>query len=602
MSALLVQELPLRPTPNSDDIPRSEYPQPQFERDEWLSLNGSWEFAFDDDNRGIGERWATSDHVFDRTILVPFCFESPKSGIGDASFHPQVWYRRGFAVPRTWDDRRIILNFGAVDYRATVWINGRLAGQHEGGHTPFSFDISALIEKGPNVITVRVEDPPTDRYIPRGKQHWEAESESIFYKRTTGIWQSVWLEAVGDSYLERVRVDSNTNGSVTFSARVAAPRPGLQFAVAISYEGRVLATSTVEVDGNQATAGAFIRDPKLWSPSSPELYEVVYELRDFCGSGTPDRVRSYFGFRSISTQDGRVLLNGVPIFLKMVLDQGYWPESNLTPPSDEAIRYDIEMAKQMGFNGVRKHQKIEDPRFLYWADRFGLLVSAEMANAYMFDENSVARVTQEWIEALARDFNHPSIVIWVPINESWGVPNVCDSRQQAHLKAMYLLTKSLDSSRLVIDNDGWEHTDCTDLFAIHDYSRDGKSFYKRFAGVQEGKIPSPFQGKLFLAPGCHYNGAPIFLSEFGGISYKHPASENNVPKNSWGYEGIEHSEQAMLKRMRSLYQAVAELPQIVGICYTQLTDVEQEINGLLTYDRRPKFDSRDIRKINALLC
>jgi hypothetical protein len=285
----------------------------------------------------------------------------------------------------------------------------------------------------------------------------------------------------------------------------------------------------------------------------------------------------------------------------MVLDQGYWPESNLTPPSDEAIRYDIRMTKEMGFNGARKHQKIEDPRYLYWADRMGLLVSAEMANAYLFDDGYVARITREWIEAVQRDYNHPSIIIWVPLNESWGVPNAKDPRQQAHMRAMYQLTRSLDSSRLVIDNDGWEHTENTDLFAIHDYTRTGEQFYDRYVQCRGDEVPLPLMGKMYVAPGCKYNGAPLFLSEFGGIGYIPETERRNIPENSWGYCGVETTEAAALDRMRRLYQAVARLPRFAGICYTQLCDVEQEVNGLLTYDRRPKFDLAEIRKINDLL-
>lgn len=597
MSALLLHELSVPQELIQLDVPRPEYPQPQFERSDWLNLNGSWEFEFDDENVGLEENWAASGYSLAGRITVPFCFESPKSGIGDRGEHPCVWYRRHFNVPQHWDGKRILLRFGAVDYRATVWVNGRLAGEHEGGHTPFRFEIGSHVRPGPNVITVRVEDPPTDRYIPRGKQHWQERPESIFYTRTTGIWQTVWLEPVGDTYLDRVRIESDIDGHVTFDARICRAESDLQFYATISYKGKVLATSMAQVDGSQATVAAFIRDPDWWSPSSPCLYDVTFELTK--GNRVLDRVKSYFGFRSITTQDGRVLLNGAPCFLKMVLDQGYWPDTNLTPPSDEAIRYDIQMAKDMGFNGVRKHQKIEDPRFLYWADKMGLLVSAEMANSYMFDDESVGRITREWLEAVARDYNHPSIIIWVPLNESWGIPNARDPRQQAHLKAMYMLTKSLDNTRLIIDNDGWEHTDSTDLFAIHDYSHNGDLFYERFKAVQDGKIPVPFQGKLFLAPGYQYNGAPLFLSEFGGVSYI--ANGAQVPSNSWGYEGMEHSEASTLNRIRSLYQGVARLPKIVGICYTQLTDVEQEVNGLLTYDRKPKFDLSAIRAINHLL-
>lgn len=578
-------------------IPRPEYPQPQFQRADWLNLNGSWEFEFDDANVGLDEDWAVSNRPFGRSILVPFCFESPLSGIGDTGFHSCAWYRRAFDVPAEWAGRCVLLNFGAVDYKATVWVNGRVAGSHEGGHTPFRFDITRLLGPTRNTIVVRVEDPPEDRYLPRGKQYWKEKSASIFYTRTTGIWQSVWLEAAGQSYLERVKVDANMDGAVTFEARVARPSENLQLFATLKYQDKVIAVSMAQVFGPAATVAAVIRDPELWSPDAPNLYEVTYELRS--GAEVLDRVESYFGFRTVAVQDGKVLINGNPTYLKLVLDQGYWPESNITPPSDEAIREDIRLTKEMGFNGARKHQKIEDPRYFYWADKMGLLVSAEMANAYMFDETYVARVTSEWIESVLRDYNHPSIIMWVPLNESWGVPNAADPRQQAHMRAMYQLTKSIDPTRLVIDNDGWEHTECTDLFAIHDYTRTGDQLLERYRPVPAGEIPLPLMGKMYLAPGCEYNGTPLYLSEFGGIAYIPP--EREVPDNSWGYSGIEATKEAALARMRGLYEAVAKLPRITGICYTQFCDVEQEINGILTYDRHPKFDLAEVKKINDLL-
>jgi beta-galactosidase/beta-glucuronidase len=578
-------------------LPRPEFPQPQFQRADWLNLNGRWEFEFDDANAGLDQRWGLDGHPFTHSILVPFCFESPLSGIGDHRFHPYTWYRRTFAVPEEWDGRRVLLHFGAVDYRAMVWVNGQFAGEHEGGHTPFKMEISALLEVGHNTVTVRVEDPPNDRYLPRGKQHWEEKSASIFYTRTSGIWQTVWLEAVGPSYLDRVKVDARCDGTAAFEARIGSAQGELQFYVAVRYEGVTLATGMGVAASGAAVASVMLRDPRLWSPDSPNLYDVTFELRR--GGEVLDRVESYFGFRTVSVQDGKVMLNGTPIFLKMVLDQGYWPQSNITPPSDDAIREDIRLTKAMGFNGARKHQKIEDPRYLYWADKMGLLVSAEMANAYMFDDMYVARITREWTEAVIRDCNHPSIIIWVPLNESWGVPNVADPRQQAHLRAMYHLTKSLDPTRLVVDNDGWEHTEATDLFAFHDYTRTGPELYERFKAVAADDVPLPLYGKMYSAPGNRYNGTPLFLSEFGGVA-NIPRNEE-VPDNSWGYSGIEPDRDAALARMRGLYEAISKLPRITGICYTQLCDVEQEINGLLTYDRRPKFDPDEIRRINDLL-
>jgi beta-galactosidase/beta-glucuronidase len=580
----------------AQEIPRPEYPQPQFEREQWLNLNGRWEFEFDDQNSGISEDWASSSRKFSKTILVPFCFESRRSGIGDTSFHPQVWYRRGISIPESWKGRRVLLHFGAVDYRAKVWLNGRMVGEHEGGHVPFSFDVTAFLKPGANSLTVRAEDPPTDRYIPRGKQYWEPESRGIFYTRTTGIWQTVWMEATGDSYLERVQITPTSDGTVKFEARVARPEQGLAFHAIV---GNRDAEGSGRVMDQRAAAAVHIRDPRLWSPNSPNLYDVAFELRR--NGAVVDRVKSYFGFRTAGVENGRFALNGRSLYLKMILDQGYWPESLLTPPSDEAIQYDIKLTKDMGFNGARKHQKLEDPRYLYWADKLGLLVSSEMANAYLFDDAYVRRFTQEWMEAMQRDYNHPSIVMWIPINESWGTPNLRDPRQQQHLRALYTLTHSLDGTRPVIENDGWEHIEMTDLFGIHDYARSGELLHSKYKDVQFGKpgAPIPDNGRPALAPGYKYNGSPVMLSEFGGIAYIPHGTE--VPKESWGYSGVEKTPEAALERLRGLYQAIAKISGFVGICYTQLTDVEQEVNGLLTYDRKPKFDSKQIREVNALL-
>ena len=578
-------------------IPRPEFPQPQFQREHWLNLNGPWEFEFDDGNRGLAEDWAGANKSFSRHITVPFCFESARSGIGDTAFHPWVWYRRAITIPEDWKGRRVLLHFGAVDYRAIVWINGRLAGRHEGGNTPFQFDITRLLKPGSNTLAVRAEDPPTDRYIPRGKQYWEPKSASIFYTRTSGIWQTVWLEAAGDSYLTRVNITPALDGTVRFDATIARPSSGVELVAKVSYEGREVAQALARPDGPRANALAVVPDPKLWSPGRPRLYDVTFELRN--GATVLDRVNSYFGFRSVTAENGHVLINGHPTFLKLVLDQGYWPDSILTPPSDDAIQYDIRMTKEMGFNGASKHQKLEDPRFLYWADKMGFLVSSEMANAYLFDSGYVERFTREWMEAMARDYNHPSIIIWVPINESWGVPDVRDARQQNHLKSLYTLSRSLDATRLVIDNEGWEHTDMTDLFALHDYARTGDQLYERYKDLGKPGTRVPDNGRAALAPGYSYNGSPFYLSEFGGIAFIPPGHE--VPKESWGYSGVEKNEPAALSRLAGLYQAIARTPAWAGLCYTQLTDVEQEINGLMTYDRKPKFDVKRVKEINDLL-
>jgi beta-galactosidase/beta-glucuronidase len=578
-------------------IPRPEYPQPQFQRDHWLSLNGAWEFEFDDANAGMDADWASGSRKFSRNITVPYCFESRLSGIGDTAFHPWIWYRRAVNLPADWKGRRVLLHFGAVNYWSMVWVNGKMAGSHEGGNTPFAFDVTPLLQPGANVLTVRAHFPPTDRYIPRGKQFWEPKSKSIFYTRTSGIWQSVWMEPVGASYLDRVKITPATDGAVRLEFAIARPQPDLEITASASFAGQTAASATAHTSMARTTALMAINEPRLWSPSSPNLYDLALELRR--GGVVLDRVQTYFGIRSVAAEDGKVLLNGNPIFLKMVLDQGYWPESILTPPTDEAIQYDIRMTKEMGFNGARKHQKLEDPRYLYWADHLGFLVSSEMANAYEFDDAYVARFTREWIAAVERDYNHPSIVIWAPINESWGVPNLRDPHQQNHLKSLYALTHSLDATRLVVDNEGWEHTDMTDFFAIHDYARTGDLLYERYKDLGKTGAGVPDNYKASLIPGFHYNGSPVGLTEFGGIAFIPPG--HDVPQEAWGYSGVEKTTDAALERLRGLYKAIALIPGFAGLCYTQLTDVEQEINGLMTYDRKLKFDAQKLREINALV-
>jgi len=579
-------------------MPRPEHPQPQFMRAEWRSLNGPWQFAFDDKDEGLGAGWHLDSKPYTRTIIVPFCFESKLSGIGDTSFHPVVWYRRQFEIPAAWKGRRVLLHFGAVDYKATVWVNGQVAGEHEGGNTPFRFDITPMLKPGSNTVAVRVWDPPLDRSVPRGKQFWEPKSRGIFYTRTTGIWQSVWLEATGESWLEFARIVPRLDGTVSIHARVARPQAGLTLHVTVkSGEQAVAAGMGSLADNKYVDAAVFVRNPRLWTLERPQLYDAVLELKK--GATVLDTVQTYFGFREVSIENGRFCLNHRPVYLKLLLDQGYWPESLLTPPSDEAIQYDIRMAKEMGFNGVRKHQKVEDPRFLYWADKMGFLVSGEMANAYLYDEQYVARFQREWTEAVERDINHPSLVMWAPLNESWGVPDMRDPRQQAHLRALYHLTKSLDPTRPVIDNEGWEHVETTDLYAVHDYAPNHDALFQRWAKVEvKPGATLPPNGRAYVAPGHSYNGAPLYLSEFGGIAYIPPGAV--VPESAWGYAGVEKTAEAALQRLAGLYDAIAKLP-FIGICYTQITDVEQEINGLMTYDRKLKFDPKAIKALNDKL-
>lgn len=576
------------------NAPRPEYPRPQSVRSEWANLNGDWNFEFDDDDRGLRDQWFNGSHTFSRQIVVPYAFQSRMSGIQDTSYHDVVWYQRAFDVPEAWAGQRILLHFGAVDYRAWVWVNGEFITCHEGGHTPFYADVTRALKAGSNTLVVRVEDISTDLEQPRGKQFWEKESASIFYTRTTGIWQTVWLEPVNASYIENVRLTPDIDAwEIKVEYRVDTPAPTHMLEVEIAFAGEIVATDVRPVDSVpvNATRVLPLRDKvesRLWSPDHPNLYDLTLRLWD--GETLLDEVQAYFGMRKISVEAGKILLNNQPYYMKLVLDQGYFPDGILTPPSDDDLRFDVEITKAMGFNGARKHQKIEDPRYLYWADRLGLLVWGEMANAHTYTDRAIRRITAEWQAAIERDYNHPCIVAWVPLNESWGVPAlVSDHRQPNHALSLYYLTKSLDSTRLVISNDGWEHTQ-SDLCTIHDYESNPDVLRARYQTTEKALSAEPANRAIYV-PGFTYQGEPLIVSEFGGIGYR------KSDWAGWGYT-VATNDDDFIETYRSIVTAILDQPLIQGFCYTQLTDVEQEINGLLTYDRRPKVDPAIIRAIN----
>lgn len=575
-------------------VPREEYPRPDLARPEWQTLNGGWEFEFDDADQGLAEKWYAEGKKFARTIQVPYCFQSKLSGIGDTSFHDVVWYRRGIEIPRNWIGKRILVNFGAVDYEATVWINGDQVGRHRGGHVPFSLDITDHLKSSGNVIVVRAWDPSTDLSLPRGKQYWQPKSQGIWYTRTSGIWQPAWLEPVDAVHIQRVRITPDIDLSqVAVEAFLSETKPDLKLRATVRFGGAAQAQTEVTCKDSRPFTVLKLDGQQLWSPERPNLYDLTLELVQ--DGKTLDRVDSYFGQRKISVHEGKVYLNNAPYYLRLVLDQGYWPESILTPPTDEAIQYDVKMTKALGFNGARKHQKVEDPRWLYWCDKLGLLVWGEMANAQNYSEEYVSRFIDEWQQIIARDYNHPSIIVWVPINESWGIRRVLTNRaQQEHAKTMYHLIRSLDQTRLVIDNDGWEHTDETDLFTLHDYARTGADLAPKYQPLETDRTKMPRIGREALAFGYSYNGTPVIMSEFGGIAYR---AGPPLAENEWGYAGIEPTKESMLQRLDGLVKALRSNPIFVGYCYTQLTDVEQEINGLMTYDRKPKADPEEIAKI-----
>lgn len=580
-------------------IPRSEHPRPDFVREPWLSLNGEWEFAFDDRDEGEQQSWFSKP--LPGRILVPFSYQSPKSGIGDPSPHHVCWYRRSFGLPLAFNGRGVRLMFGAVDYEAKVWVNGQFVGSHKGGHVPFGFDITQSVKKGENWVAVRVEDTES-KAQPRGKQSWELEPSGIRYTRCTGIWQSVWLEGVGDAMMESVQVIPDCDsGQVSATAWVHALPGDYELVVTISVPGggslvsrRRFSVTAVSPEPTPVTVAKRVSRVHLWSPDNPALYGMRLELRH--GHVTPDRVSTYFGFRKVQARQGLILLNDRPFFLRFALDQGYFPEGIYSPASDADIKRDIEIAKRLGFNGVRKHQKVEDPRYLYWADKLGFLVWEEMPAFYEWSQQGRENFLREWVQVLRRDRNHPCIVAWVPFNESWGVPQVgTDAEQQAFVESVYGLTKSEDPTRPVVDNSGWEHVK-TDIFDVHDYTPEADVFKRNWDGFSPAAAEVPGIHKRSAAEGRPYAGQPVVISEYGGIALEAfgPPEGRKIMK----YGDVMPTEQAFLDRYKASTLAILQHPGLCGFCYTQLYDIEQEVNGLLTFDRKPKVSVAAIAAVN----
>lgn len=567
------------------NIPRNEYPRPQFVRNEWMNLNGEWDFSFDTD-------------IFDKKINVPYVYQSKLSGINVQDAHEIVWYRRSFNLPSSMKEKGVILHFGAVDYSCKIWVNEIFIKEHIGGHISFDMDITHALQADNNVIVVQVTDSPNDLEMPRGKQYWKDNSEGIFYTRSTGIWQTVWLEAVDEVHLEKVFITPDLdNMQVEFNYEISGKSQAV-LKTEISFEGKIITASTVEAERNAGSFKLFIDQQQLsnwnfqeelvWTPENPRLFDVTFRV--LVSGNEVDTVASYFGMRKVSIENGKLLLNNRVYYQKLLLDQGYWEDSLLTAPTDEDYIKDIELAKSMGFNGVRKHQKIEDPRFLYHADKMGFLVWGEIAAAYVYSRKYVKRITYEWIDELLRDYNHPSIVAWTPLNESWGVFNIKDKKdQQSHSAAMIYLTKSIDQTRPVISNDGWEHT-CTDLLTVHDYEWNKEVLEERYKSLENILDYTP-GGRPMMANGWEYKDQPILVTEFGGISYKKGNWEG------WGYSSAT-SEEDFAKRLNDVISPLLKSPLVQGYCYTQITDVEQEINGLCTYKRQAKIPVEVIRAIN----
>ena len=579
---------------------RDQHPRPQHFRSSWQSLDGLWDLCLNpgkSDTEPHHIQWASK-------ILVPFSPETEASGIGQTGFHASIWYRRAFQAEQLPPGMRLLLHFEAVDYQATVWVNGVKVCEHEGGYTPFCADITDALN--PNIsdqqIVVCAQDDPEDLAKPRGKQDWKLDSHSIWYPRTTGIWQTVWLETVSRTHIETLYWSSSLERwdiGIDLTVAAADDLP-LNLSVSLLCGTQLLAMDRYAVLACEVHRRIALSDPGiddhrndlLWSPSSPTLIQALLELRNEEGV-LLDSVESYTAIRTVDVQDDRFILNGRPIGLRLVLDQGYWPQSGMTAPDDNALRQDVLLARQMGFNGVRKHQKIESARYLYWADKLGLLVWEEMPSAYRYTTQSIERLARQWTEVIRRDRSHPCIVAWVPFNESWGVPDLPDSSAQRHyVQALYHLTKSLDPTRPVIGNDGWESI-ATDIIGIHDYDDDPERIGLRY-GISdiEAKLlkrERPGGRMLFVGEDKALN-HPLMLTEFGGIAM---SKDPKDPQDSWGYSRTASSA-GLIERYSALLKVVRSLPALAGFCYTQFADTYQEANGLLFADRTPKAPIQQI--------
>ncbi|EUJ22683.1 family 2 glycoside hydrolase [Listeria grandensis FSL F6-0971] len=568
------------------------HPRPQFVRENWESLDGKWRFAFDDEEVGLVDGWSVTLPA-PVAIEVPFTYETKASGIHDESHHAVVWYEKEVELKT---GKNVLLHFEGSDYITTVWVNGKVVGEHQGGYTAFVFDITAYIADGENRITVRVQDS-VDTAQPRGKQRWLKDNFGCWYVQTTGIWKSVWLEYVSPIHIDYVKMTPDFDAQkIELEVEANAWHADVSARATIKFDGEVIEeVSALLKDGVARLSASVLAkgDPwsmKVWNTQTPNLYDITFTLVQ--ENTVVDRVASYFGMRKIAIEGDKILLNNEELYQRLILDQGYWEESDLTPPSVSALELDIEKIIEMGYNGVRKHQKVEDNRFLYLCDKKGLLVWSEVGSTYSFSDKAVANFTTEWLEIVKQNYNHPSIITWVPFNESWGIADIHENvKQQQFTEGIYYLTKAMDPMRPVVTNDGWDHT-ISDIITLHDYEETGKIFAKRYAD-REKLLSNAFQHNQFRYPfadGYRDNGQPVIISEFGGIAFQ--------SESGWGYGNQVQDEATFLERFESITGAIQDLDYVCGFCYTQVSDVQQEVNGLLTIDRQAKVDLAAIRDIN----
>ena len=592
------------------DIPRSEYPRPQFVRDDWLCLNGEWGFEIDQGDSGIHR--GLPERELSDTITVPFCPESKLSGIENHDYYNAVWYRRSATIPAAWAGRRVLLRFQAVDYDSTVWVNGVEVGRHRGGFSPFSCDISEVAGAGDDItIVLRARDDGQSPQ-PRGKQATDYGPQGAIYVRTTGIWQSVWLEPVPEIALRRPRITPDlANQTFRLEQPITGNAPGLRLRATLSdVEGEVASAETSAEFDLSPRLDLPIPDDrlKLWGVGDPHLYDLEIALVDADGNMV-DSARSYAGMRSISIEGKAIKINGETVFQRLVLDQGYYPDGIMTAPSDAALIEDIELSLAAGFNGARLHQKVFEERFLYHADRLGYIVWGEFGDWGCGRQGPLdgehqkpgADYITQWLECLERDYSHPSIIGWCPLNETWQSITDRITALDDVTRGMYLATKAMDGTRPVLDTSGYSHrVPGADVYDSHDYTQDPDIFLERHKGLAQSQpylndatqwaLPERLMGNVRWS--IPYRGQPYFVSEFGGIWWNPDVAEG---EDSWGYGERPRDLDEFYDRFERLCAILLDDVNMFGYCYTQLTDIYQEQNGIYKFDRGMKFDLERIR-------
>ena len=574
-------------TANAVDIPRPEYPRPQFERTDWVNLNGQWTFEMDFGASGEQRGWTNSKGL-SKKITVPFCPESELSGIGYTDFIPCVWYQRNINIPAEWNGKKILLHFGAADYETKVYVDGKMVGEHKGAGSSFNFDITSYVKAGQQAnLVVRVYDNLRGGMQPGGKQCTALFSAGCSYTRVTGIWQTVWMEAVNEQALKNVFAIPDIDQQ-QLVVRPEFYNEGNNNTLTVEVkDGKKTVAKRTSQASNQSTIVLPIKNAHLWSPEDPYLYDVKYTVKNAQGE-VIDEVSSYMGMRKVHISGGYFYLNNKPYFQRLVLDQGYYPDGIWTAPSDEALRQDIEMSKAVGFNGARLHQKVFEERYYYWADKLGYLTWGEEASWVLNINNELAvrNFLTEWAEIVVRDRNHPSLVTWTPLNETW---NATPGVYVRFVNDLYALTKAIDPTRPINDASGDSHVK-TDIWSVHDYTREPDKLIANHT-IKAGVEPyRNMKGKDFLS---NYAGQPYMVDEFGGLPW--------IPKeeraNSWGYGANIDTVEEFYSILEKEIDALKACKHVVGFCYTQITDVEQEKNGIYYYNRKPKFDTARVKAI-----